>query len=281
MCALYTHPIFDFQYRYSAPLKTNFHTHVNYEVYYFHSGSCTYLIGDRIYVLAPGDLLLMNGMTLHCAKIDPAVEYIRSIIHFEPGGLQPLLSIQPSVPLLQPFTELGNYRLRLGGEQRAEAEALLQRMDDLRRSGDVLGAYRCQLVFAELLCFIYERCRQPLEHRGEQSSEKERTVQQLITYIEGHYTEDLHLDQLQQELHMSKYYASRLFKEVTGVTIFDYVYQRRINQARIEFVLEPKVSVTDVCFKVGFKHLAHFSRVFKKQVGMTPEQYKRSRLRTE
>ncbi|WP_240420804.1 helix-turn-helix domain-containing protein [Paenibacillus periandrae] len=49
----------------------------------------------------------------------------------------------------------------------------------------------------------------------------------------------------------------------------------RINQARIEFVLDPNVSVTDVCFRVGFKHLAHFSRVFKELVGVTPVQYKK------
>ncbi|MEK8129329.1 AraC family transcriptional regulator [Paenibacillus filicis] len=278
MCARTVDPGMFFTYTYKAdqPLKPMFHSHSHYEVYFFHSGVCNYLIGDRIYVLAPGDLILMNGMTLHCAKIDPAVPYVRSMVHFEPGALQPLLPAHPQLPIFQPFQELGNYRLRLGGADREEVEHILRRMHEFEQRGDAVGAYRCQLAFADLLCLIYEHCLQPMQDRSDQPVEKERTVQQIISYLEAHYTEDLHLEQLQQDLHLSKYYVSKLFKEVTGVTIFDFVYQRRINQARIEFLLDPKLPVTEVCFKVGFKHLAHFSRVFKQQVGETPERYKRS-----
>ncbi|WP_159886555.1 AraC family transcriptional regulator [Paenibacillus puerhi] len=268
--------IFAYTYKADAPLKPTFHSHSHYEVYYFHSGVCNYLIGDRIYVLAPGDLILMNGMTLHCAKIDPAVPYIRSTVHFEPGALQPLLPAYPQLPIFQPFQELGNYRLRLAGADRDEAEDILRRMNDFNKRGDAVGAYRCRLAFADLLCLIYAHCLQPMQDRSDQPVEKEKTAQQIISYLEEHFTEDLRLEQLQQDLHLSKYYVSKLFKEVTGVTIFDFIYQRRINQARIEFLLDPKVPVTEVCFKVGFKHLAHFSRVFKQQVGQTPESYKRA-----
>jgi AraC-like DNA-binding protein len=265
-----------FGYRTTGPIKAVFHSHQHYEVYYFHGGKCTYLIGDRIYVLAPGDLILMNGMTLHCAKIDPSVEYVRSIIHFEPAGLQPLLEPLRSVNILQPFRELNNFRIRLRGRNREEVEQLLGHMNEMYKRRDPVGFNRFRLAFVDLLHIIFEHCQQPLKDKGELPSEKEKTAQSIISYLERNYTEDLHLDQLQEELHLSKFYLSKLFKEVTGVTIFDFLYQRRINQAKILFLLDPKRTVTEVCFQVGFKHLAHFSRMFKDQVGMPPEQYKKS-----
>ncbi|MFC4776361.1 AraC family transcriptional regulator [Paenibacillus sp. GCM10023252] len=262
-------------YRSDRPIEPVFHSHPFYEVYYFHSGKCNYLIGDRIYVLAPGDLILMNGMTLHCPKIGPDVPYIRTTIHFNSSGMLPLLQLSGSINFLKPFQELGNYRLRLHGEDRVRIEQRLLQMHELQQRGDELGSNRCALAFADLLYLIYELCELPLSDKKEQSYDRESTVQAIITYVEAHYTESFGLDDLGAELHMSKHYLSKLFKEVTGVTIFDYVYQRRINQAKIMLLLDGSLSLTEVSYSLGFKHLAHFSRVFKRQIGQTPERYRR------
>jgi AraC-like DNA-binding protein len=267
---------FEYTYRSTGPIDAVFHSHPFFEVYYFHSGKCNYLIGNRIYVLAPGDLLLMNGMTLHCAKIDPSVEYVRTIVHFDPAGVQPFLEQSPTPNVLQPFYGLGNYRIRLNGAEREEAETLLSRMDAHYRRGDEIGFSRFRLAFLDLLHLVYERCRTPLADRSELPSEKEQTAQRIVSYIENHFTEEIRLEQLQDHLHLSKFYLSKLFKEVTGVTIFDFLYQHRINQAKTLFLLDGKLSVTEAGFRVGFKHLAHFSRIFKMRVGVTPEQYRKS-----
>lgn len=273
------HPsIIDFVYRNDSSIDPVFHSHSHYEIYYFIEGKCNYLIGDKIYFLSPGDLILMNGMTLHCPKIDPNVKYVRSIIHFEPAGLRPYLEPHHSLNVLQPFQELGNVRIGLRGEDKDEMERMLDYLHVLYKRGDRIGMNRCQLAFVDLLYFIYEHCRKPLQDKGELLSEKEKTVQRIISLLERSYMEDLHLEQLQQHLHLSKYYLAKIFKEITGVTIFEFVYRRRINQAKIEFMLDPKASVTEVCFKLGFKHLAHFSRVFKQQTGLSPEKYKKSML---
>ncbi|MBW5445572.1 helix-turn-helix domain-containing protein [Cohnella sp. CFH 77786] len=269
-----------FGYRVDTPIEPEFHSHPWYEVYYFHEGVCNYLIGDRIYSLSPGDLILMNGMTLHCPKMDPRYPYVRSVIHFEPSLLKPFLELPQGVPFLQPFQTPTNFKLSLQPREKEEVERLLAAMDERLRHGGTAAQSRMLLVFADLLHLIYELCRNPMSERPELPSEKESTVQRVVSYIEERFTEDLDMERLQADLHVSKFYLSRLFKEVTGVTIFDFVFQRRINEAKISFLLDPGRSVTDVCFQTGFKHLAHFSRLFKRQVGMTPETYrKRIRMR--
>ncbi|WP_256757045.1 AraC family transcriptional regulator [Cohnella sp. WQ 127256] len=268
--------MFEFNYRTIGLFEPVFHSHTYYEVYYFHEGKCNYLIGDTIYNLAPGDLILMYGMTLHCPKIDPAVPYIRSIIHFDPALLRPYLELPQAVPVMQPFEQFKNYRLCLRGADKVELERILEVMQGHRQRGGQVGESRLILAFVDLLNFVYDRCLQPLSEQREFPTDKEKSVQDVIALLEDRYTDDeLNMERLQQELHLSKSYLAKIFKEVTGVTIFEYVYRKRINEAKILFLLHPSLAVTEVSLRLGFKHLAHFSRLFKQQAGLTPERYKK------
>ncbi|MFD1956250.1 AraC family transcriptional regulator [Paenibacillus thailandensis] len=265
----------DFIYRSDKPIDLQFHSHVFYEVYYFHEGSCNYLIGDKVYALAPGDLIIMYGMTLHRPKVDTHVPYIRSIVHFEPSFVKPYAELPNAVNILQPFEQLRNHRLRLSGERKEEAERILLAMHGHNKRGDAVGTGRLTLAFVDLLYFIYEQCMQPMMDKAEASAGKESVVQDIVTALEACYKEDLHMEQLEEKLHLTKSYLSKVFKEVTGVTIFQYVYRRRINEAKMLFLLQPELPVTEVSLRLGFKHLAHFSRMFKQQTGMSPEAFKR------
>ncbi|MVP01332.1 AraC family transcriptional regulator [Paenibacillus lutrae] len=262
-------------YRNDNPVGSVFHSHTYYEVYYFHSGSCNYLIGGNIYMLQPGDLILMNGMTLHCPKVDTSVPYIRTTVHFEPAVLKPFLELPHAVNMLQPFQELKNCKLSLRGGEKEEAERILLEMHTHHTSGGIIGYNRLHLAFVDLLYFIHEQCLRTQRTRREFTSEKERHVQRIVSFLEEHYAEDLQLEHLQKHLNFSKFYLSKIFKEITGLTIFHFIYRRRINEAKTLFMHDPTQSVTGVCLQVGFKHLAHFSRLFKQQIGLTPEKYKK------
>lgn len=268
----------NYRYRTKSRLqRMPLHSHPWFEIYYFHEGVGNYLIGDQIYVLQPGDLILMNGMTQHCPNIDTRYDYFRTTLHFHPAYTHELLAPFHSPDLLKPFRELGNLRLHLTGNDRREVEEALLRMDRLYDKTET-GGSRFLLVFLDLLHTVYRLCEHILDQKAEFRSEKERHVQNMIDYVEKHYSEDLDLQTLESNLHLSKTYVSKIFKEVTGTTLFKYVYQRRINQAKVLFMLE-NPPVTEVCFQVGFKHLAHFSRLFKEQVGYTPEQFKKINAR--
>jgi AraC-like DNA-binding protein len=264
-----------FNYQNRSKLDPEFHSHVEYEIYYFHEGKCNYLIGDRIYSLEAGDLILMNGMTLHCAKVDKTAPYVRTILHFDPASVRPYSELLDTVDVLMPFTELKNFRLRLRGEAKNEAERILLQMSEFKKRGNALGDNRFMLAFIDYLHFIYEKCEEPMREKKEFPSEKERLAQKLVTLLDGSFTEDLHMEDIEDKMHVSRSYLSKVFKEVTGVTIFEYIYRRRVNEAKVMFLMNPSISVTEVCFSLGFKHVAHFSRLFKEQVGQSPEAYKK------
>jgi len=260
--------------RTTAPYTDDrFHTHAACEIYYFHGGRCTYLIGDRIYQLAPGDLIIMHGLTLHRPKVDPRLTYDRTTIHFDPNYARELVKPFGGVDVLKPFRELHNHRIRLEGAAREEFEALLERLCALSERTGPVSRSRFLLAFADLLYIVYELHQKPLAELSALPSAKERNVQEIISYIENHFHEDLHLGDLEKHLHISKNYLANIFREVTGATIFQYLNQRRVNQAKLLFLTERDASVTDVGYRVGFKHPAHFSRVFKQIAGLSPNRY--------
>ncbi|WP_100405365.1 AraC family transcriptional regulator [Bacillus solitudinis] len=261
--------------------EMNFHSHEEYEIYYFHGGKCNYLIGDQIHVLSPGDLILMNGLTLHCPKIFEHEEYIRTTLHFDHVHFRGILRHMGMESLLNPFFSLQSFRIPFRDNEKEEVEKLFSSMHQFSNKKGVVSEYRFQLAFLDMLAYLYPFCQRSLTYTKDPQSEKEKNVQQVITYLEKHFKEDVNLKQLGEDLHLSKYYLAKIFKDVTGVTIFNYLYHRRINQAKIEFLMNDELTVTELSYMVGFKHPSHFSKVFKDSTGVTPEYYKKRMISQE
>lgn len=94
----------------------------------------------------------------------------------------------------------------------------------------------------------------------------------VLTYIETNYSEDLDLESVAKTAGFSKYHFSRLFKQYTDSTFYDYLCSKRILEAKK--LLLTNTPVTDVAFQVGFNNLTTFCRCFKKYSGCSPTQYK-------
>ena len=96
-----------------------------------------------------------------------------------------------------------------------------------------------------------------------------------ITFIEQH----LHLKIAQAEVAercgLSAFQLSRLFRKLTGTTFQEFLLRRRVSEAQ-RLLANPRVSVTDVCFSVGFRDLSYFTRTFQKHVGQTPTAYRQT-----
>lgn len=265
----------DFTYKNCGEKGPSLHSHHRYEIFYFHSGECTYLIGGNVYMLEPGDVLLMNGMTLHKPVMEPGREYMRTVVHFDHGRVKPFLQALQSIHVLKPFQDFSNYRLSLRGNEKKEVERLLASMALFYDEKNGHRYHRFRLRFIDLLYFIFEEYRKSLTKTRTCTNHKEQHIQRVISFLEAHYQEDITMQVVEDHVHMNKYYLATLFKEVTGKTIFNFLFEVRINQAKALFLMNKRVTVTEVAFQVGFKHLSHFSRLFKQQVGCPPGKFRK------
>ncbi len=98
-------------------------------------------------------------------------------------------------------------------------------------------------------------------------------VERAITYINEHFSEEISVDLLANMFNLSTYYFIRVFKQDTGYTPHDYIVNRRMASAR--YLLKyTQLSVKEICFNTGFSSESVFCNAFKKQHGMTPQNYR-------
>jgi AraC-like DNA-binding protein len=94
--------------------------------------------------------------------------------------------------------------------------------------------------------------------------------------IDACYDQPLDLDRIAGEASFSRYHFIRLFKQAFDQTPHQYLMRRRLEQAKL-LHRAGELSVTEVCFAVGFQSLGSFSALFHRSVGQPPKLY-RARL---
>ena len=98
-------------------------------------------------------------------------------------------------------------------------------------------------------------------------------VKNAMRYIENHYTERLTLLEVAEQTYVSQWHLSKLLNKHTGHSFSELLNRTRIAKAQ-ELLKEQSLRIGDIAEQVGFLDMAHFSRVFKKIVGMSANEYR-------
>jgi AraC-like DNA-binding protein len=99
-------------------------------------------------------------------------------------------------------------------------------------------------------------------------------IRRVRDRIDREYARPLNLEELARGAHMSAGHLSREFRRVYGEPPYAYLMTRRIERA-MTLLRRGDLSVTDVCFEVGFSSLGTFSTRFSELVGVPPSVYRR------
>lgn len=117
---------------------------------------------------------------------------------------------------------------------------------------------------------ILEACRNIINKREEQTS---GVIAKAKTFIEENFSHDISLDDVSRIVDISPYYFSKLFKEETGENFIEYLTNIRIEKAK-QLLSNKEISIKSICVATGYSDPNYFSRIFKKQVGITPTEYR-------
>lgn len=118
-------------------------------------------------------------------------------------------------------------------------------------------------------------CQNILSKREESSS---NVVDIAKEYIRNNYSKALSLDEVSYYVNISPYYFSKIFKDGTGENFIEYLTNVRIEKAK-ELLSTSDYSMKEICVRVGYSDPNYFSRSFKKNVGVTPTEYKEQEKR--
>lgn len=107
-------------------------------------------------------------------------------------------------------------------------------------------------------------------------SNKLKTIKAVINYINDNYTLPINSKSISKIFPYNPNYLNSLIKENTGYSICSYIIICRLSQAMF-LLQQSNMNITEIANTVGFKEPSHFSKYFKKYIGVSPQKYKETR----
>jgi two-component system, response regulator YesN len=100
-------------------------------------------------------------------------------------------------------------------------------------------------------------------------------VETIKIFIKRNYQKKISLEDAAGHVHLSPKYLSRIFKDITGFGFKEYILKIKVEEAKKLFI-DTGFSIDEISFKLGYKNTESFSRIFKKESGFTPSEFKLS-----
>jgi AraC-like DNA-binding protein len=246
-------------------LNVRLHAHEHFQICYVMRGSCVHHVNQRTYVIAKGDLLAVPPFEPHRFTPSETEEVAMVQIDFMPVVVGPneLLHQNPLFP-----------RIQVSADNQRRIEQLIA---DMQQEHAAREAGYEELIKADLIRLLVtlfrESSRDTELPKPQAEQQNRRLFHETVDYIERHYTEELHLDEMAGRAAMSPTYFSYIFKVLKGQTFVQYVNDLRIRRALDLLRLTDK-SIYEICFETGFNNISHFNRVFRKITGTSPMKYR-------
>lgn len=111
--------------------------------------------------------------------------------------------------------------------------------------------------------------------QGDGREERRDGIQKVIDYVALHLNEEITVKTMADIAHMSATHFSRVFKQKSGFSPYEYVLNARLNTAK-ELLLKTDMSVTDIAYETGFNSEANFVYCFTKNEGVSPGRFRKS-----
>ncbi len=244
------------------------HTSGKSMIMYMHTSGGSIVSTQQNYPIQKGGLCFIGGNHFHYTMPDDPANYDRSKIFLHNEDLEALLTLFPSELQMQDFFNPNALiYTRLPERDQQFAENIL---DNIRQY-DGNPRYLPPVLksgFMSLLVFLRK-------NQTHISSASSNVIQKAVEFINAHVTEDIDLDSICRDIHISKYHFCRQFKTVTGFTVMEYLLKTRVVTAR-RLLTETTLPISEISNRCGFSSLSYFCRVFKAQTQSTPLQFRKA-----
>ncbi|TNJ63225.1 helix-turn-helix domain-containing protein [Paenibacillus hemerocallicola] len=251
--------------------KAGPHRHDFHEIFLLLSGEVSYVVDDRKYKMYPGDMLLIHAGVTHYPIInDDRKVYNRMVLWIKKDYLNSLCTEETD--LRSCFTADSSIRIitpdvTTYGSIKAAFDYLYQHVHmDFYGKDIMLRSYLEQLLV--LINGINRHFSVLFET---DDIEKDLLIDSVLNYISRNFQNDLSLDQIAERFYLNKYHLNRRFRKFTGVTMYKFITEKRLEYAKVLIVRG--IPITEVYKHCGFGDYCNFYRLFKNKFGISPKRY--------
>ncbi|OUP53143.1 hypothetical protein B5F17_06110 [Butyricicoccus pullicaecorum] len=244
------------------------HVHDNMlELFYVCDGEGQYMVDNRLYPIRKGDIVICNAGVLHGEE--PAL--VRQIYSYSVA----LSGVQLDELPLNCLIDSHTCPVISCGQLAEQVEQIMRLLYLLSADIVHLRMVCNSLAYSMVLltqALVGSRARQQTAAQVETPSVLAHRVRQ---YLDAHYSENLTLHMVADRLHMNEYYLAHIFSGEFGTPPMQYVIKRRIGEAQ-DLLIHETLPIAEVAERLGYTSVCHFNTMFKKYVGVSPGQYRRS-----
>ena len=102
---------------------------------------------------------------------------------------------------------------------------------------------------------------------------RNQTLRNVLEYLNRHFSQAISFQELCELHNINGSYLSQLFKKELGITFTAYLTQLRMNRAK-ELLKTTNLRISEISDALGYDYYFNFTKLFKKEVGMTPKEYR-------
>lgn len=261
----------------SSNFKQLFHFHPGVEMIYVHDGMGRLIIEQHIFEVKPGTLLFIKPSQPHYLNMNIASgqPYVRSLIKYEPHYFSEYLKPFPSLYKFHNYLWSNPTVVQV---QNPPNPAKFERFLKESHQRLLIDPLPDQMEGRALFLISLFRLLMPLWKNNDNTEKPSLAfspaVIQIMNWIDTNYDKEYSHGELAKTVHISPSHMCYLFQKETGKTITEFLTVRRLKQACL-LLKTTTMAIQEVGMRSGWANFTYFCQVFKKNIGMTPKQYRR------
>lgn len=255
------------------------HAHDRAEIMYLLRGCCRIQLFEgekqQEFTMGVGEFVFLDAGTMHALQVDESSYMVNVEFSFRQNP--PLITMQS---LMNASPVLTRWLQEISSWQRGKDDsgmlynALSAVVDDFSHSADADAALKEIHMAQMLVCLATALMDDKAAGKGFVY------VRRCVNLLSERMSEDVRIEELAKELGISVAYLQRLFRQVHGVTIIDYLNRMRIERAKL-LLLNTDDPVVEIAIEAGFNSRQHFTRVFTSLEHISPQEYRREKRSLE
>ena len=265
---------YEAKYNYTDRLrKSEYHCHDFYEFYIHLRGGQYFGLDDNLYLLQPNQLFIVPPFSMHGLSCEDEMRgYERAYLNLSPELMKILGFEQIDLDqFFRSYTSRGQNTFQLSARDAEQCIAWVRQLEAGRSSDSALDNYGNYCILVNFLNVVCKTVHQSQAITGNVISNN--IIQNVLTYINSHYTQPLKMDQLAKQFGISISYLSHEFTKFTNRSVSEYILYRRVMLAKQ--MIQTDLTLNTIAYQCGFNDYSNFLRMFNKLVGVSPSQYRK------
>ena len=254
-------PIFIVMRIRKGDLMRDFHYHATYELFYVKSGQAQFILGNSVYTLYDGSILIIPPYIAHRSRYPEDRETYRIELQIQPSCLSPNMS-----SILDKMKKTPCYTLPL--KYQTDVIRLFEKIRDETNHSEAYASDLCVSYLNEFLIIANRHAVSCPPATAEQDSLSGR----IMRYVSENYCHSISIAELASKFSVSESTIYKNFKKQTGLKVTDYINFTRVMNAE-KLMRETDLPLSDISGQCGFNDSNYFSTVFKRYKGISPGRF--------